>query len=107
MISQHWTIAPPPACFAVAEAKAHARADSLMIWGHAVALGGSLAGIAGGFGLVAYGTLSSVIVALLFAAPVASMVLSSLLYTAAWHSDSVTDKHDAANVHAWSTEAAR
>jgi hypothetical protein len=87
MISQQWT---------VNEAKGHARADSLMTWGHAVAFGGSLAGIAGGFGLVAYGTLTSVIVALLFTAPVAGVVLSGLLYVAAWYIGSMADKHDAA-----------
>ena len=97
MISQHWAIdvavAPPPTFSTLDEAKAYALADSLMTWGHAVAFGGSLAGIAGGFGLIAYGTLSSVIVALLFTAPVAGMVLSSLLYTAAWYTGWKTDKH--------------
>lgn len=100
MISQHWvietTVAPPPSFFTADEAKAHARADTLMTWGHAVAFGGSLAGIAGGFGLVAYGTLSWVIEALLFTAPVSGMVLSSLLYAAAWYTGSMADKHDGA-----------
>lgn len=100
MISQHWTVdttvTPPPSFFTGGEAKAHARADSLMTWGHAVAFGGSLAGIAGGFGLVAYGTLTSVIVTLLFTAPLAGFVLSSLLYTAAWYIGRMADKHEAA-----------
>jgi hypothetical protein len=101
MISHYWaidtTVTPPPSFLTVdeAEIEAHARADSLMTWGHAVAFGGSLAGIVGGFGLVAYGTLSSLIVALLFTAPVAGIVLSSLLYVAAWYVGSTADKHGA------------
>lgn len=91
MISHHWTIDAAPTAptthLSQHEARARARADYLMAWGHCAALAGGLAGIAGGFGLVASGTLSPMVMALLFTAPVGGMVMSGLLYAAAWRVD--------------------
>ncbi|WP_325544447.1 hypothetical protein [Ramlibacter sp.] len=62
-------------------------ADSLMTWGHSVAFGGSIAGIAGGFGLVACNELTPLIETFLVGGPVCGMAASGVLYTAAWYAD--------------------
>lgn len=67
------------------------RADALMAWGHAAALGGSLIGIAGGFALVVVGALTPLVMALLVTGPVAGMLFSGLLYSAAARADLTAD----------------
>ncbi|MRD47052.1 hypothetical protein [Caenimonas koreensis] len=59
------------------------RADSLMTWGHAAAFAGSLTGFAGGLALVACGSLTGLIAALLVIGPVCGLLVSGFLYSAA------------------------
>ena len=63
------------------------RADALMAYGHAAAIGGSLVGIAGGFALVAVGALTPLVMTLLVSGPVGGMLFSALLYSAAARAD--------------------
>jgi len=80
------------------EAGVPERADALMAWGHAAALGGSLAGIAGGFGLVAYGSFTPLVITLLVTGPVAGMLVSGLLYSAASRADTIEARDRLAKV---------